>query len=65
VQGGPSPAEVERVITTRKKNMALAKTNITKLKQNLANAESKLDSIAESYSLSNSSTIVRLKKSNL
>jgi argininosuccinate lyase len=65
VQGGPSPAEVERVITTRKKNMALAKTNITKLKQNLANAESKLDSIAESYSLSNSSTIVRLKNSNL
>ena len=54
VQGGPSPAEVERAITIRKKSMTHVKTNITKLKQNLANAESTLNSTVESCSLSNS-----------
>ncbi len=65
VQGGPSPVEVERAIITRKKNMAHAKNNITKLKQNLADAESTLNSIVESYSLSNLPLNARLKNSNL
>jgi argininosuccinate lyase len=56
VQGGPSPAEVERVITNRKKSMAQTKTNITKLKQNLVNAENALTSTIEAYSLSISPT---------
>jgi hypothetical protein len=65
VQGGPSPVEAERAITTRKKNMVSSKNNIAKLKQNLANAENTLNSIVESYSLSNSPSNVRLKNPNL
>jgi argininosuccinate lyase len=65
VQGGPSPVEVERVITARKKNMISSKNNIAKLKQNLANAENTLNSTVESYSLSNSPSNVRLKNPNL
>jgi argininosuccinate lyase len=65
VQGGPSPVKVERAITARKKNMVSSKNNISKLKQNLANAEGTLNSIVESYSLSNSPLNVRLKNPNL
>ena len=38
VQGGPSPVEVERAITTSKKNMEQAKNSIGKLKKNVADA---------------------------
>jgi argininosuccinate lyase len=65
VLGGPSLVEVEKSIVTRKKNIAHAKTNITKLKQNLADAENTLNSIVESYSLSNPPSNTRLKNSNL
>ena len=65
VQGGPSPVEVERAITTRKKNMISSKNNIAELKQNIANAKSTLNSIVESYSLSDSPSNVRLKNPNL
>jgi len=65
VLGGPSPAEVERAITNRKKSMAQTKTNITKLKQNLVNAENALNSTIEAYSLSNSHINGRLKNPNL
>ena len=65
VQGGPSPIEVERAITTLKKNMKGSKNDISKLKQKLANAESTLNSIVESYSHSSSSSNVRLKNPNL
>jgi argininosuccinate lyase len=65
VQGGPSPVEVERAIKALKKNMISSKNNISKLKQNLANAESILNSIVESYSLSNSPSNVRLKNPTL
>jgi hypothetical protein len=65
VQGGPSPVEVERAITKLKKNMISSKNNIAKLKQNLGNAESTLNSTVEVYSLSNSPPNVRLKNSNL
>jgi argininosuccinate lyase len=65
VQGGPSPVEVERAITTLKKNIISSKNKISKLKQNLANAESTLNSIAGSYSLSSSPSNVRLKNPTL
>ena len=65
VQGGPSPVEVERAITKLKKNMISSKNILAKLKQNLGNAESTLNSTVEAYSLSNSPSNVRLKNSNL
>ena len=65
VQGGPSPAEVERVITSRNKNLTQTKTGITKLQEHLANAEKTLNSTVTSYSLSNSSKNGRLKTSDL
>jgi len=65
VQGGPSPVEVERAITKLKKNMIISRNNVSKLKQNLANAESTLNSTAGSYSLSSSSSNVRLKNPTL
>ncbi|MGA3110775.1 MAG: argininosuccinate lyase [Candidatus Bathyarchaeia archaeon] len=65
VQGGPSPVEVERAITVRKKSLKSSKNKIAKLKRNLANAESALNLIAESYSLSNSPSNTRLKNPNL
>ncbi|MCL4429630.1 MAG: argininosuccinate lyase [Chloroflexi bacterium] len=65
VQGGPSPAEVERAITSRNKTLTQTKTGITKLKANLAKAEKTLNSTVESYSLSNSSKNGRLKNPNL
>jgi argininosuccinate lyase len=55
VLGGPSPVEVEKSIIVRKKNVAKAKNDVLKLEKNLADAEGMLDSIAESYSLSDSS----------
>jgi argininosuccinate lyase len=55
VQGGPSPAEVERAITSTSKTLTQTKTNITKLQINLAKAENNLDSTVKSYSQSNSS----------
>jgi hypothetical protein len=45
--------------------MISSKNNIAKLKQNLGNAESTLNSTVEVYSLSNSPPNVRLKNSNL
>jgi argininosuccinate lyase len=65
VQGGPSPVEVERAITKLKKNMISSKNILAKLKQNLGNAESTLNSTVEAYSLSNSPSNVRLKNLNL
>ena len=65
VQGGPSPAEVERAITTRNKTLTQTKTSITKLQTYLANAEKTLNSTVTSFSLSNSSKNGRLKNSNL
>ncbi len=65
VQGGPSPVEVERAIKTLKKNIISSKRYISELKHNLANSESRLNSIVESYSLSNSPSNVRLKNPTL
>jgi argininosuccinate lyase len=65
VQGGPSPVEVERAITTKNKTQTQTKTSIAKLQEKLANAEKTLNSTVESYILSNSSKNGRLKNSKL
>jgi argininosuccinate lyase len=65
VQGGPSPAEVERAITSSNKTLTQTKTSIAKLKEKLANKEKTLNSTVESYSQSSSSKNGRLKNSKL
>jgi argininosuccinate lyase len=65
VQGGPSPAEVERAITSTNKTLTQTKTTITKLQENLTNAENTLNSTVKSYSQSDSSKNGRLKNSKL
>lgn len=52
--GGPAPIEVKRAIETCKKTMADTEGNIVKLKNDLADAERKLDAVVESYVLSKS-----------
>ncbi|MCJ7793500.1 lyase family protein, partial [Candidatus Bathyarchaeota archaeon] len=61
VQGGPSPVEVERALTQRNKNLLLEQKKVSELKQELAKSESKLETIVDSYSLSNAN----LKNLNL
>jgi argininosuccinate lyase len=65
VKGGPAPTEVERALTVRKKRIDHAKSNVSKLKQKLTSAESKLESTVNSYSLSNPPANIKLKNSNL
>jgi len=65
VQGGPTPVEVEKSIMSQERTMAKSKRNVAKLKKNLTDAESTLNSIAESYSFSKSSSNVRLKNVDL
>jgi argininosuccinate lyase len=64
VLGGPSPAEVERAITARKKTMTQTKTNLAKLKENLENADKTLNLTVHDYSLSTTPKNVTLKNSN-
>ncbi len=64
VLGGPSPAEVERTLTQRKKTMIQTKTAITKQIEQLANAENMLNQTVRDYSLSNSPKNATLKNSN-
>jgi argininosuccinate lyase len=65
VKGGPAPTEVERALTTRKQRIVLSKSKVSKLKQKLDDAESKLESTVKSYSLSDSAENARFKNSNL
>jgi argininosuccinate lyase len=65
VLGGPSPAEVERTITSRKKTMTQTKTTTAKFKEQLANAENTLNQTVHDYSLSNSQQNTKLKNPNL
>ena len=65
VKGGPAPTEVERALSVRKKRIDHSKSNVSKLKQKLASAESKLESTVNSYSLSNPPTNIKFKNSNL
>ena len=64
VQGGPSPAEVERAITAKNKTIAQTKISIAKLQTNLAKAENTLNLTVE-YCISKSSKNGRLKNSKL
>ena len=64
VQGGPSPAEVERAITAKNKTLTQTKTTIDKLQAYIANAENTLNLTLESY-VSKSSKNGRLKNSKL
>ncbi len=64
VQGGPSPAEVERAITAKNKTLTQTKISIAKLQENLTDAENSLNLTVESY-VSKSSKNGRLKNSEL
>jgi argininosuccinate lyase len=55
VQGGPSPAEVERAITSINKALTQTKSSIAKLQENLETAEKTLNSTVKSYSQVDSS----------
>jgi hypothetical protein len=65
VQGGPSPAEVERAITLTYKTMTQTKVSITKLQENLTNAEKILNSNVKSCSQIDSSKNGRIENSKL
>jgi argininosuccinate lyase len=65
VQGGPSPAEVERAITSTNKTLTMTKANIAKLRENLSIAEKTLNSTVKSFSQIDSSKNGRLKNSKL
>jgi len=64
VQGGPSPAEVERAITAKNKTLTQTKISIAKLQEKLTDAENSLNLTVESY-VSKSSENGRLKTSKL
>jgi len=64
VQGGPSPAEVERAITAKNKTLTQTKISIAKLQEKLTDAENSLNLTVESY-VSESSENGRLKTSKL
>jgi argininosuccinate lyase len=63
VTGGPAPTEVGRALTARKKRLVLAKSTVSKLKQRLNEAESKLKATVKSYSNVDPSENVRFKSS--
>jgi hypothetical protein len=65
VQGGPSPAEVDKAITSRNKTLKQTKKDTLKLQVNLSNAEKNLNFTVESYIKSDSSKNGRLKNSKL
>jgi len=60
-RGGPSPIEVERMLRIRKQWTVMSRSNLSKKKLKLDEAEAKLQSIVESYSSSNCSSSVKLK----
>jgi argininosuccinate lyase len=49
VAGGPAPTEVKRALTARKKRLVLAEASVSKLKQQLNEAENKLESAVKAY----------------
>jgi argininosuccinate lyase len=65
VKGGPAPTEVKRALTVRKKRLVLAKSNVSKLKQKLDEAESKLEATVKSYSNADSTENTTFKNSKL
>ena len=65
VKGGPAPNEVKRALAARKKIASLSKSNISKMKQALAEAEKRLELTVESMSRTNSHENGRFKNTKL
>jgi len=63
-RGGPSPTEVKRMLKVRKQWTTLSKSNLSKKKLELNEADGKLQSLVQSYSSSDNTSIVKLKNSN-
>jgi len=61
VRGGPSSPEVNRMLQIRKKRIILSRSNLTKKKRKLAEANDKLESTVKSHSLSQDSGAQNLK----
>jgi argininosuccinate lyase len=64
VKGGPAPTTVKNALSARKRQMAQAKSNVSKLKQKLDNAEKKLNLMAKSIAEGKISENGRFKNSN-
>ncbi len=62
-RGGPSPAEVERMLKVRKQRTALSKSNLSKKKLQLNEADDRLQSVTQSYSSPDKASIAKLKTS--
>jgi argininosuccinate lyase len=60
-RGGPAPTEVKRMLKVRKKWMGKSRSNLSKKKIELNEADDKLQSTVQSYSSSGNSTIAKLK----
>ena len=65
VKGGPAPNEVKRALTERKKIVLLSKSNISKMKKDLEEADDKLQSKSKSLSRVNSPENGRFKNQKL
>ncbi len=63
-KGGPSPTEVKRMLKVRKKWTVLSKSNLSKKKLELNEADGKLQFVVSSYSSSDNASIVKLKNLN-
>jgi len=63
-RGGPSPTEVKRMLKVRKQWTALSRSNLSKRKLELDEADDRLQSLVQSYSSSDNAGIVKLKNSN-
>jgi len=64
VRGGPSPVEVKRMLRIRKRWTAISKSNLSKKKLQLNEAEDKLQSVVKSYSSSSKPVIAKFKSSS-
>ena len=60
-RGGPSPTEVKRMLKVRKQWKALSRSNLSKKKLELNEADDKLRSVTQSYSSPENATIAKLK----
>ena len=65
VIGGPAPTEVKRALTARKKRLVLAEASMSKLKQQLNEAENKLETAVKAYFNVNSHENTTFKNSKL
>ena len=60
-RGGPSPTEVKRMLKVRKQWTGLSKSNLSKKKLELDEADNRLQSLVQSYSPLDNASIVKLK----